>query len=45
MEAQFEAFCTTWFHPVLSRVFHPINTLLNPVYQPWANLVLYLINI
>ena len=38
VEKGLQAFCTAVFYPILSRIFHPINTLLNPVYQPWATI-------
>ncbi len=38
-EANIEAFCKVAFYPVLSRIFHPINDLLNPIYQPWASII------
>lgn len=38
MEARIEAFCTAVFYPFLSRIFHPINDLLSPIYQPWATI-------
>ncbi|OQB37235.1 MAG: hypothetical protein BWY09_01663 [Candidatus Hydrogenedentes bacterium ADurb.Bin179] len=38
-ETQIEAFCKAAFYPFLSRIFHPINELLNPIYQPWATLI------
>lgn len=38
-ESQIEAFCKIVFYPILSRIFHPINNLLNPIYQPWATII------
>lgn len=38
MEARFTAFCEMVFYPILSRIFHPINEFLNPIYQPWATI-------
>ena len=37
-DAQIEACCSAYFYPILSKIFHPINTLLNPIYQPWATI-------
>ncbi|HOC67664.1 MAG TPA: hypothetical protein PLL36_13475 [Candidatus Hydrogenedentes bacterium] len=37
-ETNIEAFCKAVFYPFLSRIFHPINDLLNPIYQPWATI-------
>lgn len=33
------ALCTTVFKPVLILFFGPINTILSPIYQPWATIV------
>lgn len=38
MEARIEAFCTAVFYPFLSRIFHPVNDFLAPIYQPWASI-------
>lgn len=38
-EARIEAFCTATFYPFLSKIFHPVNEMLNPIYQPWATII------
>jgi len=35
----FVRFCEKFCAPVLKPVFQPINTLLGPIYQPWATIV------
>jgi len=36
--AKVEPFCEAVFYPILSRIFHPINEFLNPIYQPYATI-------
>lgn len=38
MEESLRAFCQTVFYPVLSKIFDPINSMLAPIYQPWATI-------
>lgn len=39
LETSLEKLCSWLFYPILSRIFTPINALLNPIYQPWATIV------
>ncbi len=34
-----QAFCGKVFYPILNVFFAPINTLLAPIYKPWATIV------
>lgn len=38
IETILENFCTKFFYPILSKIFHPINDLLSPVYKPYATI-------
>ena len=35
----FVSLCETVFKPVLILFFGPINTILSPIYQPWATII------
>lgn len=38
IEEVFTNFCKAVFYPILAPVFHPINSFLNHVYQPYASI-------
>ncbi|HOD94193.1 MAG TPA: hypothetical protein PLZ53_10085 [Candidatus Hydrogenedentes bacterium] len=38
LETLLQKYCAIIFYPILSKIFHPINHLLAPIYKPWATI-------